>query len=495
MDNLAGDILIVDDTITNLQVLREMLLEDKYTVRAAINGETALIALQQHLPDLILLDIMMPTMDGYEVCRRVKNNPETAAIPIIFITALSDSFDKIAGFELGAVDYITKPFDVAEVRARVRTHLSLYKQQQENVRLNHLYDDLFNNVNDLIQSVDGSGTFQYVNRCWCETLGYTAQESHQMTLSQIFHPDYLSQGVQVFDDLCRGMIREASLLTAFLSKTGEEILVEGNLTADYLDGEVLHIRGIFRNVTEKKRFEDQAVHLVIEREKLRVLTDFISTTSHDLRTPLTRISISAQMMILTGESESSQQKAAVILEQVTQLDEILTQMFRLTLLESRISLNKNKHNLNTLLRVPDKYQALVATKNIQVEYELAENLPDLVADPVLLEDAFHALLHNALLYSREDGRVTIRTDVQHEHIVLSVADNGVGIAPENQPFIFERFYKVNTARSGDGSGAGLGLALVKKIAEAHDGQILFNTEPGKGSVFILVLPITPVSVF
>jgi signal transduction histidine kinase len=117
-------VLIVDDTEENLDILVEALADD-YDVSVAVDGETALESVKMEIPDIILLDIMMPGMDGYEVCRQIKADENTKNIPIIFLTAITDVESKTKGFELGAVDYITKPFEILEVKARVRTHLSL----------------------------------------------------------------------------------------------------------------------------------------------------------------------------------------------------------------------------------------------------------------------------------------------------------------------------------------------------------------------------------
>lgn len=118
-------VLIVDDTMENLQVLAEMLRDKHYKVAIAKDGMKALNFVSKRKPDLILLDIMMPEMDGFEVCRRLKSDPEAKEIPVIFISALADTADKLKGFEVGGIDYITKPFKREEVFARVKTHLDL----------------------------------------------------------------------------------------------------------------------------------------------------------------------------------------------------------------------------------------------------------------------------------------------------------------------------------------------------------------------------------
>ena len=117
-------VLVVDDTEANIDILVEA-LDSEYEVSVAMDGESALETVNTDPPDLILLDIMMPGIDGYEVCRRLKSEPETSGIPIIFITAMSEIENKTKGLELGAVDYVTKPFETTEVKARVKTHLSL----------------------------------------------------------------------------------------------------------------------------------------------------------------------------------------------------------------------------------------------------------------------------------------------------------------------------------------------------------------------------------
>jgi sigma-B regulation protein RsbU (phosphoserine phosphatase) len=124
-------LLLVDDNPTNLQVLYQTLETTGCKLLVAKNGETALSIAQKASPDLILLDIMMPGIDGFEVCRRLKTNPATAAIPVIFLSALTDTKDKVQGLQLGAVDYVSKPFQPDEVIARVNTHLTIHRLKRE----------------------------------------------------------------------------------------------------------------------------------------------------------------------------------------------------------------------------------------------------------------------------------------------------------------------------------------------------------------------------
>jgi len=138
MTETRPTLLVVDDTAANIDVLIDALGDD-YSVCVATDGNDALNSVKRDRPDLILLDIMMPEMDGFEVCRRVKDDPTSRDIPIIFLTAMSEDADEARGLGLGAADYITKPFNLAIVKARVRYHLELCRQKQE---LQQSYDKL-----------------------------------------------------------------------------------------------------------------------------------------------------------------------------------------------------------------------------------------------------------------------------------------------------------------------------------------------------------------
>jgi diguanylate cyclase (GGDEF)-like protein len=122
-----GSILIVDDTAANIRVLADI-LADEFEIRVATSGEDALRFVEQEPTDLILLDVMMPNMDGYEVCKRLKENPQTSKIPVIFVTALNSAEAEVKGLQAGAVDFISKPFNHLVVQARTRTHVKLHRQ-------------------------------------------------------------------------------------------------------------------------------------------------------------------------------------------------------------------------------------------------------------------------------------------------------------------------------------------------------------------------------
>lgn len=168
-----GDILIVDDHLENLQVLFSMLTDYGYEVRRVINGQQALNVVKSEPPDIILLDILMPEMDGYEVCQRLKSQEVTAQIPIIFLTALDNEMDKLKAFDAGGIDYITKPFHIKEVVARIENQLTIQRQRlaiaqqneqlkEHNLKLEQLNAQLVKANSKLEQSNKDLEQFAYI---------------------------------------------------------------------------------------------------------------------------------------------------------------------------------------------------------------------------------------------------------------------------------------------------------------------------------------------
>ena len=187
-------VLLVDDTKSNIDILIHA-LRDSFKLGVAMSGLRALDYVRRNEVDLILLDVMMPELDGFEVCRRLKEAPDTAGIPIIFITAMDRPEDKTRGFEYGAVDYITKPFDISEVKARVRTHLTLVMAQealkQQNIALEEKVRERTRELEEtqleiinrlgLASEYRDEGTGQHVQRIsdYCRLLGRVAGLPHE----------------------------------------------------------------------------------------------------------------------------------------------------------------------------------------------------------------------------------------------------------------------------------------------------------------------------
>lgn len=203
MMDMQKTILIVDDTDTNIHVLME-LLGDKYDILASLNGYDALEIINEEHIDLILLDIMMPSIDGFEVCKKLKENPKTKDIPIIFITAKTDEDSIEKAYEVGGVDYIAKPFKAREVLSRINTHLLLAEQKislehslEENIILLNQYKQVVDE-SSLVSKTDKTGKIIYVNNEFAKISGYSKKELIGNKHNIVRHPDMPKS---VYEDL------------------------------------------------------------------------------------------------------------------------------------------------------------------------------------------------------------------------------------------------------------------------------------------------------
>lgn len=177
-------ILVVDDTIANLELLESILDVTSYHVRVATSGKAALRSIEAQVPDLILLDIMMPGIDGYETCRLVKSNPKSADVPIVFLSAKGEAEDRIKAFEAGGVDYLVKPFHIKEVLVRVQTHLAIHQLQHSLKEKIKLIDKHI-----ITSETDLNGLITDVSQALCDISGYTKEELIGKTHGLLRHPD------------------------------------------------------------------------------------------------------------------------------------------------------------------------------------------------------------------------------------------------------------------------------------------------------------------
>jgi adenylate cyclase len=193
-----GRILVVDDTSANIQAVTAILREHGYQISVATNGRQALAVLERVRPDLILLDVLMPEMDGFEACRRIKNNPAYQDIPIIFLTAKTDATDIVRGFELGAVDYVPKPFNAYELLARVNTHLTLDRLNRQNEQL--LLNVLPASIAEQLKKAEGiiAERLDDVSVLFADIVGFTALSARIGPAELI---DMLNRLFSAFDDL------------------------------------------------------------------------------------------------------------------------------------------------------------------------------------------------------------------------------------------------------------------------------------------------------
>ncbi len=272
-----AEVLIVDDIPANLKLLTDILTERGYRVRPAASGYLALRSVAARPPDLILLDVKMPDMDGFEVCRRLKSDEKSRDIPVIFVSALDNTADKVKGFDAGGIDYITKPFQAEEVLARVGTHLTLRRLQEQleaqNTQLQleiaerrqaeealqesqTLYHSLVENLPQYVFRKDLEGRYTFVNQGFCRSLGKTPDNILGKISTELFPPDVAERYHE--DDayvIATGQIRDRE--EEYPSLGGERRCIQVVKTPVFdAEQRITGVQGIFWDITKRKRAEE-----------------------------------------------------------------------------------------------------------------------------------------------------------------------------------------------------------------------------------------------
>ncbi len=257
------------------------------------------------------------------------------------------------------------------------------------------------------------------------------------------------------------------------------------------DGQILGLVGISRDVTERKQLETQTAILAAEQERVRALRRFIADMSHDFRTPLSVINSSTYLLYRITDPEKREAKLKNIEQQSDRMLKLLDDLLEMGHLDEKdVVFQFAEEDINGLVQtIVNDFQAVAASKQQTLEF---------IPDPLLIMSQIDALkfsraiinlVENAINYTPLNGRITIRTGIEASQVTVSITDSGIGIAEADLPHIFERFYRADGARTASTGGSGLGLPITKKIVEAHHGSISVVSTPGKGTTFLMKLPI------
>lgn len=244
-----------------------------------------------------------------------------------------------------------------------------------------------------------------------------------------------------------------------------------------------------RDITGRKKAEQQALDLALERERIRLLQEFLSNISHDLKTPLSIINTSLYLLERLTDPERQQEKLQQIRDQTLLLERFIQDILTMSRLDFTPQLTRGTIEINLLLAdIERQFRETAHKKNIAFELQLQDDLQPISGNETELRRAFVNLIENALKYTLDDGSVRVTTEVQDDGIDVVITDTGIGISEADLPAIFDRFYRTDKARGMDISGTGLGLAIVKKIVEMHGGRVQVESVLGKGSTFHVWLP-------
>ncbi|MEO5377186.1 MAG: response regulator [Magnetococcus sp. DMHC-6] len=496
MTSIRKKILIVDDAADNIAMLRQALLPD-YKIYFALNGPDALhLVASSNKPDLILLDILMPDMDGFEVCKQLKSVKEFQEIPVIFITAKSDASVEAKGLELGAVDFITKPFNPPVVKARVQTHLNLiHTFEQLKDRESHLRS-ILESALDAIITTDQNGHVVDFNPFAEKLFGYSKAQVMGKDISDFIVPVALrgahrlkikqvAQRILINNDFSFKQRMEVTGLCA----NGTHVDIDMALVATLRQNKPF-FTAFLHDITERNHLLNSLNETLKSAEEAnRAKSDFLANMSHEIRTPmnailgLTRLALKCELSVkvedyLTKVEHASQSMLAII-NDILEFSRIEAGQMRLNLVEFELQ--------GVFDHLGDLFRRQLLEKKIDLIFSISAPFPRLYGDSMRLQQVLSNLIGNALKFT-EQGEIVVEarllsTDGHRVQLEFSVQDSGIGIDPKRLPDLFESFVQADGSITRKYGGTGLGLAICKRIVALMGGSIGAQSKLGIGSIF------------
>ncbi len=490
-DPAVHTLLIIDDNPANLEIATDYLIEYGFRVLVAQSGEVGLERARRTQPDMILLDVMMPGINGFETCERLKADTATQDIPVIFMTALTETEHKVRGFQAGAVDYVIKPVEKSELLARVLTHLRLYelnRQLEQKVqartaeltRANQQIRQIVDTVPEGVLLLDSQRRVILAN---------PTATANLVTLA----------GVHVGDVLTRLGDRPLTELLA-LPPEGlwHEVAVEEQVfqvnarpleIGPTPEGWVL----VIRDVTQQREFDRR----IQQQERLAAVGQLAAGIAHDFNNIMATIVLYVQMTARSEELPANiRKRMATINQQAHHATNLIRQIMDFG---RRSVLERQPLDLLPFLKAQTQLLERTLPESIQVElaYEPGDYI--VVADLTSMQQVVTNLALNARDAMPQGGRLSIGLERMRitgsepsplpemqagVWVCVTVSDTGTGIPSDALPHIFEPFFTTKAP----GAGSGLGLAQVHGIVGQHEGHIDVETWVGEGTTFTIYLP-------
>lgn len=353
------------------------------------------------------------------------------------------------------------------------------------------YRSLFEQVNDAVFILDLNGVHVDVNHKACEMLGYNYHELINITFREVVANYEYPNSEGVLQRLLAGEIVPV-YERIFRHKDGTEFPVEINVQLVHNDtGKPLYIQSIVRDIRRRKADAQRQMEYQLLQEQQAMLDEFIRDIAHDVRTPLTIISNSSYLLKKSSDHQEKYLKS--IDDEVHRLSKLLDELLLMSRLNHGADLTMQPINLNSLLQqVIQSVMPLAAQKNLHIQPHPNPPIPEILGNVEAMANLFHNILKNAIFFSPNAAKpIEVISSVCPSEIVISIRDYGVGIAPEHLPKLFKPLHRSDTSRNSQTGGAGLGLTIAQKIAEAHGGGIRVESTQGEGSTFSVHLPRTP----
>lgn len=525
----AQNILVIDDTPITLVELVDILREE-YSLIIATSGREALECMKQDtLPDLILLDIMMPDINGYEVLSQLKKDERTMDIPVIFITGLGETDSETKGLVLGAVDYIKKPFSLSIVKARIDTHLKLKRYQDRledlvklrtieltdtNRKLNRKiheyeqaekaahkseaeYQDLYNNAPDMYGSVEAkTGKILKCNQRMLAGLGYREEELIGRSIFDFLTPESVEYARKKIAPLTvkNGMLHEEELRVQ--RKDGSIMDISMNTrTMHDEDGDISFVISSWRDISEKKKLESR-LH---QTQRLEAIGALAAGIAHDFNNILSIICGFTELAIsdaATNPAINLQDDFQEILTACGRAKDLVQQILTF----SRPTDTEFKPvKVKVIIKEVVNFLRSTLPATIEIRTDIKSNSL-VLGDPTQIHQIMMNLCTNAEHAMRKKGnelRVELN-DVEFDgakavlqgvrpgrYLNLTIGDEGYGMTAETLERLYDPFF--TTKKPGEGTG--LGMSVVHGIVKNHKGVIHVSSRPGEGSTFNIYLPI------
>jgi signal transduction histidine kinase len=501
MTKEKNKVLVIDDQKTSVTAL-SMMLEPEYKIFAVGNGREAVPAAETCMPDVILLDIRMDDMDGYEVIKNLKKSDLVKDVPVIFITGLSDEGSEEKGLALGAADYITKPLSPAIVRLRVhnqinmREQLNTIKQQIKSIRMLE-----FENIKNMLASTPHS--------CHLWNRDMKMLECNDAS-SLLFRCDSKEEFIKRFFDFSPEYQPDGTLSSEMAVMALKKAFDEGKAVFDYMhktnDGEPLPCEVTLVRVSlqsddyvvvyQKDLREHYAMveRLGVALEDAKAASEaksnFLSNMSHEIRTPMNAITGMGELLL--HEHLNPRQTGYVndIVVSAKSLLGIINDILDFSKIEAgKLELSPIDYDFTAFLdNIESMFIFVAKNKDLEFKLERGNGLPEaLLGDDLRLRQTLTNILGNAIKFT-EEGSVQLKVTKADNTLTFEIKDTGIGIRKEALPKLFSAFEQVDSQKNRNIVGTGLGLTISKSFIDMMGGNITLESEYGKGTTFTVTIP-------
>jgi len=466
------NILAIDDNVMNTEIIRETLESINQNVTAAYNGKQALELIEKEKFDLILLDIMMPDMSGYDIIQKIKLNPKAADLPVVFISALDSTDNIVKGFNLGSYEYIVKPYKIAELKARILNILKIKDLQDDLRSEKKILDIIFEFSADGIVLLNSKFELVSCNDIFLRWIGRNQKSVLNKKFCGIINcnnENFIKNNT------------ENNTHFKFELQTEQKRVLGVNCTRvtsqnpDVIKGYVL----VLRDITAQMEIESQK-------------ETFVATLTHDLKTPV-RAQIKALELLQEGTFGNISKPQEEIITEILNSNKYMSSMLDNLLTtykyeNGNVVLHPVEFDINSLITSSySELKYIAGDKKQTVSFDFKDEKLNITADPIEIKRVVHNLLYNAINYTDEEGKITISSQKTLNESIVSFIDNGRGITKDEIASLFNKFTSSN--KKFRKVGTGLGLYLSKQIMERHGGSISVESEEGIGSTFTIKLPI------